>query len=412
MRLPSTLLVQRVAQLGLLLGLPAACGRDDPRTGGGVVTQRDSAGIAIIETLGAAARAPIGWRVDEVPDLQLGSVDGGGPQQFHWIGGTIGRWTGRYAGGISGLPDGRIVVVDGSSGELRFFHSEGRFLSRVGGVGSGPGEFREPMLLPYVSSDSLLIQDRRRVTMYSSDGRGHRIVPREELLAVTGGINGVSLSGVLTMTAATPVLGPVRQTISYVFRWTERESGRAEIVAEFDKLLYALPPYYGLDVPFTAPPSAAIGTHGFFVTGGNAPEVREFDSSGRLIRIFRVAESPRPVKPEELDAVIDYWINFFKDVPAAQTRGVFSQMDIPDRWPAFQFVRVDREGWIWIELFRPPQDNTQRWMIFDPSGVARGTLEVPTGLEVHDIGRNYVLGRWLDADRVEYVRRYRLDRGQ
>lgn len=413
MRLLSILQVQRAARLGLLLGMPAACAEEgsSPQANGGV-EQRDSAGIVIIETPGAAARAPIGWTVDEVPDLQLGSVTGEGPEQFYLIGGRIGKTVGGRSGGIAGLPDGRIVVLNGGSGELRFFDGEGRFLNRVGGLGDGPGEFRSPVLVPYVSSDSLLIHDtrHRRFTLFSSDGQAHRNFPRSGL-TVTGWIRGASSSGILTTTAPTAVPGQVRQSNPTAVRWIDLESGRAEIVAQFDRLLYALGDIYIVGAPLDAYPAAAMAANGFFVTGGDAPDVRQFDTNGRLVRIFRVAEAPRPVKPEDVDAVIDFQVNLFRGVPASQTRRVFAQMDFPDHWPAFQFVRVDRLGWIWVELFRPPQDDTQRWMIFDPSGVARGTLELPPGLEVHDIGRDYVLGRWLDDMRVEHVRRYRLDRG-
>lgn len=51
-------------------------------------------------------------------------------------------------------------------------------------------------------------------------------------------------------------------------------------------------------------------------------------------------------------------------------------------------------------------------MVFDSTGVARGTVDLRKDLEIHDIGRNYVLGRWQDSLRVEYVRRYRLDRSR
>lgn len=413
MKRPSTLLVHRVAQLGLL-GMAAACGQDEnfPQAKGSV-SQRDSAGIVIIETPGAVARAPIGWAVDTIPDLQLGGAAAEEPQQFHIIGGTIGRFVGGYGGGITGLSDGRIVVSNGSSGELRFFDADGRFLNRAGGLGDGPGEFRSPNLVPYVSSDSLLIQDfrHRRFTLYSSDGQGYRnFLPNG--VAVTGRAVGASLSGMLTTMSPGPGMGPDRQSVPTTFSWIDLESGREETVAEFDKLLYLLPPHYGLEVPFTAPASAAMDANGFFIPGGDAPEIREFDTSGRLIRIFRVNEAQRPVKPEDVEAVIDFQVKRFRDVSASVTRGVFARMDVPDHWPAFQFVRVDRLGWIWAELFRPPHDTTQHWMIFEPSGVARGILELPVGLEVHDIGRDYVLGRWVDADRVEYVRRYRLDRSR
>jgi hypothetical protein len=148
---------------------------------------------------------------------------------------------------------------------------------------------------------------------------------------------------------------------------------------------------------------------GFFVTSTNVAEIHEFDTTGRLIRIFRLAEALRPVTREDIDSVIDFEAARF-GVPPAQARRVYERMEFPDHWPNFQSIRVDRLGWIWAELYRPPQDETPRWMVFGPNGAAQGTIELPRNLEVHEIGADYVLGRWQGALRVEYVRRHRLNR--
>jgi hypothetical protein len=199
-------------------------------------------------------------------------------------------------------------------------------------------------------------------------------------------------------------------------QWIHLESGRVDTVAQFDRHLYFVQDLAGipteLGVPFTTGPSAAVGGEGFFVTGGSAPDVRAFDNSGRLVRIFRVGETPRRVTAEDVDGAIDALVSQFITTARSEARRVYDQMNIPSHWPTFQSVRVDHLGWIWVELYRPPHHLTPRWMVFDSSGVARGTVDLPPRLEVHDIGPDYVLGRWLDELRVEYVRRYRLDRTQ
>jgi hypothetical protein len=197
-------------------------------------------------------------------------------------------------------------------------------------------------------------------------------------------------------------------------RWISLASNREKIVAE-----YHIPSYftnllgvaYSLRLPFSVGPSGAVGPRGFFVVGGDAPEVREFDNSGQLVRIFRLAEPVRTVTPEDVESAIEFEVAPFT-IPHSQVRAVYKRMDFPDRWPTFRSVRIDRLGWLWAELYRPTRRETARWMVFDSGGVARGTVELPMDLEVHDIGRDYVLGRWQDSLRVEYVRRYRLDRGR
>ena len=390
--------------LGTLLGIAAACSETRPTS----VAQRDSAGIRIIESPGATARAPIGWTVGEKPDLQLGTATDDGPEVFDGIGGL--------SGGIAGLADGRIVVVDGTSGELRFFDSAGRFLNKAGGLGAGPGEFRVPKLVQHGSSDSLLIFDRRnrRFTLYSSDGQAYRDFPPHPVPSelLVGTPRGASDSGIVVMTGLTSLNMTEGQHESTTgVRWITLDSIRDTIVAQ-----YSIPSYvttfdvpYGLTVPFNARPSVTIGRRGIFVSGGHAPDIREFDNSGRLVRIFRVIETPRPVTAEDLKTAIEDQVRPFL-IPHAQVRAVYQRMNFPDTWPMFQAVQIDRGGWIWAELYRPVRNEASRWMIFDTAGVARGTVQLPAELEVHDIGVDYVLGRWRDSLRVEYVRRYRLDR--
>ncbi len=404
----------RAWQLGLLAFLTAGCAEGTPRShaDAGAVVQRDSAGITIVETPGEAARSPIGWTVDEAPGLQLGSSAGEGPEQFHSIGGVT--------GGIAELPDGRIVVVDGGSGELRFFDAEGGLLDRVGGLGDGPGEFRSPLLVPYASADSLLIFDtrHRRFTLLSSDGRTHRAFPLERLPTelLTGAAVGASDAGVLMRTALGAVVFPApvgQQSNPVGFRWIDLASRSGEIVAQFQTLSYGTNDlgdfHHTVSVPFSGRPSAAVTPVGFLVASGVAPEVRRFDQAGRLTHIFRLAEDPRPLGQEDVDAVLDFRATRFS-VPAEQARRVYEQMDLPDYWPSFQGIRVDPLGWTWVELYRPPQEPTASWMAFDPDGVARGTVAFPPDLEVHQIGADHVLGRWQDELRVEHVRRHRLDR--
>jgi hypothetical protein len=400
----------RVVQCGMLFGLLVACGDNRPQSEPRTVQRHDSAGVLITETSHPRATTPIGWTVAQVPDLQLGSAEGGGTAQFHRIGGR--------SGGITGLADGRIAVVDAGSGNLLFFGRDGRFLNRVSIKGSGPGEFRVPSLVPFTAIDSLLIHDtgHRRYTLFSNDGQTHRSFTADRPGVMVGTVAGASPSG-LAFVAPFELLPRFegQNTRRMLVKWIHLESGHVDTVAQFDRELYFEQDLGGipheLSVPFSTGPSAAVGLEGVFVTGGDAPDVRAFDNSGRLIRIFRVAESARRVTPEDIAGAIDSLVSRFTTL-RSEARRVYARMNIPSHWPAFQSVRVDRLGWIWAELYRPPHHLTPRWMVFDSSGVARGTVDLPPQLEVHDIGPDYVLGRWLDDLGVEYVRRYRLDRSE
>jgi hypothetical protein len=56
-------------------------------------------------------------------------------------------------------------------------------------------------------------------------------------------------------------------------------------------------------------------------------------------------------------------------------------------------------------LFHPP---ARRWTVFDADGHHLGEVLMPEGLDVHQIGDDFVLGRWIDSLEVEHVRMHEL----
>jgi hypothetical protein len=94
-------------------------------------------------------------------------------------------------------------------------------------------------------------------------------------------------------------------------------------------------------------------------------------------------------------------------------------MPLPEVLPTFHRILIDGEGWVWAEIYRPERDPLfgpldpsvdALWIIFDQDGTARGAVELPHDLYVHQIGQDFVLGVEEDALGVETIRRYRMDR--
>lgn len=73
-----------------------------------------------------ASDVPVTWRLEE--ELRIGTLDGGGPDQFGRVGGLA-------VGG-----DGEIVILDAQAQELRVFSPDGEHLRTLGRKGGGPGE--------------------------------------------------------------------------------------------------------------------------------------------------------------------------------------------------------------------------------------------------------------------------------
>ena len=92
------------------------------------------------------ARIPLA-RITAEPALQIGVVEGDHNYELFRVTGAV--W----------LSDGRVVVVNGGTAELRYYDREGRFLRRVGGRGKGPGEFTALTRVYRAAGDTVLGYD-------------------------------------------------------------------------------------------------------------------------------------------------------------------------------------------------------------------------------------------------------------
>lgn len=96
------------------------------------------------------------WRLEE--DLRLGTVSGGGPQQFSQV-----AW-------ILEDPDGRIYVLDYPSQEIRVFSSEGEHSHTFGRKGEGPGELMSATGLNWGPDGNLWVWGINRFSVFTPSG--------------------------------------------------------------------------------------------------------------------------------------------------------------------------------------------------------------------------------------------------
>jgi hypothetical protein len=380
------------------LAAAVASGCGDPTLQRG---RRDSAGVQIIENAPDSAGATSRLSVSSTPDLQIGETDGESPASFNGV------------AGVAQLADGAIVVLDGTR-EARFFDSAGQFLKKVGRSGSGPGEFQSMALVRATRYDSLVIIDTRngRATVLGSpegirsERKLQRILGRPLGVLPTGRVLNRSIITNLRPGSAYSVASPAAFSIH------DLESGGEDtilvdtiwnVVSQSDRGTNSR-----LDIPFDLPASAAAGPTSFFVTTGNVPEIREYDPSGRLQRLIRIGGEARRLTGAEFDSVVE--MRMYRLVNPQATARLFAASPRPALYPTWQQLLVDADGWLWAERFRPNAKHPSVWSVFDTDGSVRGTIELPADLIVHQIGSDFVLGVWRNADDVDHVRRYRLHR--
>jgi hypothetical protein len=94
----------------------------------------------------------------------------------------------------------------------------------------------------------------------------------------------------------------------------------------------------------------------------------------------------------------------------AFTDAKWSATYLPSTLPFFEALVPGPGGEIWIQDYAGVPTDSARYLVVGPEMVARAWVRVPSGLRVHDVGVDYVLGVHEDGDGVESVRLYRLSR--
>jgi len=394
--------------------LLAGCGGE---RGGSVQTQvRDSAGVTIVESTGLPEAGAGGWALSQEPFLTIGTFQGDTLYQLY-----------RVSGGTR-LSDGRIVLSDNGSFQLRIFGPDGAFQERWGREGEGPGEFQSIQVMGTLGGDTVVVLDgrQRRISLlrpgqgfldqntidedvgmtFVSDGMFHdgSIVFGGGLTFGPGGempsdglnrsdtpYRSARLDGTLAADFGS-VPGPE------VFMRSQGSGGEFMISAS--------------TIPFGRRPSAFAKGPWFYVGSSDTYEISAFDSNGRLGRILRVLMPLAPVTDRDVDQLIEERVAALDDpTQAPSVRTDLRQMPTPETMPAYGDIVVDAADFVWVQDFPRPGVRLKTWTVFDPQGTPRTRLSLPSDNRVLEIGEDYLMAVFEDDLGVEYLRMFPLTRG-
>jgi hypothetical protein len=382
-----------------------ACQEQGPRPTGPYV--RDSAGVRIVEHRGRS-NATTDWLVGETPILDIGSIEDQSEYQLYEVRDAL------------RLDDGRIVVASEGTNDLRFFSSEGEFLRSAGGAGEGPGEFRALVGLQLLSADSLLAFDQRlgRVSHFDSFGTFIRSTNFATLRDTPiNGFIGRFADGSTVVTAARAVRQQsvdanvvVRDPVLFL-RVLEATvdtlasfPGRAKTFAQLDGMQVIL------NVPLGRSTLHAFRGDRLFVGDNDAYEIKALRPDGSVALIVRMAHHPLPVAEDDYRRFIETELLAEVDDEDLRTtlERMFANISLPETVPAFGWLIADTDGNLWVREHARPDDDANRWTVFGGDGamIARVSLE-PRFLPLQ-IGRDFLLGRWIDELGVEHVQMYSL----
>lgn len=393
-----------VAWWSTILLLAACAHRADQEL---AVVVRDSAGIHIVED-GAPMWTDITrWQVSSAPLLDIGADQNDPDQQLYDVSGVL------------RLSDGRIIVADGGTRELRFYDRTGRLAGRAGREGEGPGEFRNLGSIRRLADDSILAWDPRlrRMSIFDATGR----FARSASLANPPGGNSLSPIAVLadgtllarpgfTFSAQTTT-GLHQDTLQYFRFRTDgslmgpvgRFPGAQMYVYSEGGHSMAGPHVFGRS-PVLSPDGM-----GFIFGAGATWELERHAADGRLLGLIRRREPPRRLAAEDIARLKREWL---ADQPSAEQRAFFERylaaMPIPERLPAYRALRVAANGAIWVHRYALPGEDDTRWSVFDAQGRLLGELDLPPGFDPNVIGTDYLLGVATDSLGVEHVQLWAL----
>ncbi len=373
----------------------------------GTNTVRDSAGITIVETHSAAWSPGDEWRLADGPEAVIGGSDEEPGQVLF------------QANSAFRLPDGRIVVGDNGTSEIRFFDETGEFLEAVGGKGEGPGEFRMLELVARYGSDSIIAWDRRgrRISVFDRDGNFSRTtaLDRPRYLASSFLPDGRLLATGMRMIYPEPGMElPLDAVLRRIREYRLFGADGAELAtlgAFPDRELWSS---FDVDHPhlqwylFGKRTVMAATASTLWIGTGEAYELRGYNRDGSWVRSIRhAAYEPRRTRESDMANRIAEMEAGWGEANLHMV-GVYQDQDPPEFIAPYDDLVADTQDNLWVRQYQRPGEPCDTWTVFDPDGNMLGLVEVPYGLTVLDIGDDYVLGRALDELQIERIELYRL----
>ena len=368
---------------------------------------RDSAGIQVVENPRPADDSRLPWRIGPEPSVSIGALEGAEPYMLF------------RAFDATKLADGRIVVANVGTNELRVFDASGTHLASWGGEGEGPGEFTYLRSVEPWPGDSIVAWHAPRfgISVFDAQGNYSRTLtfvqddatpPMQWFWPESAKRDGTILA------AHSPEGG---DTVAVQLR-----DGEGEVRSSFGTHPGREPYIYGEGDRsmlfwsiFGREPVWA--TWGDLTVVGNTGryEVRAFGADGSLARIVRRDHIPRPPTQGDVAAYIEQRVASnirATESEKAQSRRRYQTVPVAEHFPAFESIMSDALDHLWVEEYKFPGEERPGtlWTVFDPRGKVLGFVETPEGLWIFEIGEDYILGRSLDELSVEYVELWPLER--
>lgn len=346
----------RITAFYVLLACSTACGED--AIASRAIVLSDSAGVTIVSN--DVLQLDRVCHVGVEPETTIGSASGGNEYELYRV------------FGASQLSDGRIVLVNQGSQELRFYDADGRHVLSTGRSGRGPGEFENAFHLWVLPGDTIWVGDYRpwQFLVFGPDGQWVRTVRPQPQYPNPPGVVDVLDDG-RALLAARPITsegpdwglrhltvvmhGPDGAALDTVGTYPD---GRWGMLADHPRL--GLYPLFESFARIDARGSTIAIAH------SSEPELALHSAGDALVltRIVRWTTGSRSITAEDIEMERQRLAEPYKDMDVAMRRQLLAPLiseerPVADRMPAFVSLRLGRDGRVWVRDFVRPTETPE-----------------------------------------------------
>lgn len=355
----------------------------------------DSAGVTIVTNKEPSWKPADRWTVESSATMSAGRD------------GTQGAHTLYRVAGALRLASGTIVAADDGNKQLSFYSSQGSYLYSTGREGSGPGEFRSITWIGRYGEGRIAAFDHRsqRLSIFDTTGSFTRsmTLQSDNSIPSFANLEGIAANSSLVVSTLAPPAGRnqglVRLT-QRLFNYGPSAIPAAEMGTFPGPEIYVSGGGGGGGFEQAIFPhftTYRVAGNSIYVGSNDIYEIRVLDLTGTLHTIVSREHEPVPVTQRHAELRVD-------------RSHRQSQAPLPGFFPAYRSFDLDAEGNIWVEEYPIPGLLEQWRSVFDPTGNYLGQIAIPAGLQILDIGSDYVLGIVRDDLDIEQIRLHRINK--
>lgn len=371
------------------------------------VTVTDSASVRLVTLEPGAVEALTVYRVGDAPTVSIGSLEGSPEDQLFRV------------SGATRLMDGRIVVLNAGSQEVRFYREDGSYEGAQGSEGEGPGEYRFPDVLMRRAGDTVGVWDgtARRVTYVGPDREFARS------MQIQGELSGPVLAGafgdgtLLVRELGLPgdVESGYQQLMVDYLRYTSEGVLVDSLVRYPYSRMRLIPRESGsidaVRMTFDSRSLHAVTSSGVWLGTSRSYEVTRVGLDGIPNLIVRWSGPDLSVTDAVLDALLEERLARAPDEEIRRRiRTSFDLLQVAETLPAYATLVAGDGGRLWIQPYaRPGEPTPDSWLVFESDGTPWRSVRLGVGAELLWASGEDVLLLERDELDVEYVRAYRLE---